>query len=101
MNKSKDIEYQVSKDGIGEVYVHAISSWNGFDEILDYLLKVYSVEIISNEEKYFHRVALLKVNGYQLIFSHDDLFGNVLTGHDISSVSFLKELSYKMRIDLK
>lgn len=101
MNKLKDVEYQINNDGIAEVYVHALSTWDGFDEIIDYLLKNYNVEIISNEKKYYNRDAVLNINGYQLLFSNDDLFGNVFTGVDASSGPFLKKLSKDIAAKLR
>lgn len=75
-----------------EAKIQAIPGWDGFDNILDFLLQEYAMEVLNNFEGPDARRCILKKEKWELELLHDDMFGNYLVASNEESEQFLYEI---------
>jgi len=97
MDESKDIYYRINNSGLGEIDIRAISSWDGFDIIVDYLKQIYSAEILDIFDGIWSRHCNLMINNMPFKIEHDDMFGNQLISLHESGNIFLKDVYHDMK----
>lgn len=96
-NNSKDVIYRINSSGIAEVDVPSISSWNGFDAIIDFLEQIYSADIQEKLDGIDTRTCILIIEGKSFKLLHDDMFGNTIVAIEPSANYLLKEIYQELK----
>jgi hypothetical protein len=72
MNKLLDIYRE--KDKL-IVNIDAMPSWEGFDELIDFLVKTYNALVVKKIDGPDARIGILKIDGHQFELGYNDDFG--------------------------
>jgi hypothetical protein len=88
----KTVLFNKKSDQSLEVDICAISDWNGFDKLIQFLKNEYSVEIVNKIDGPDARRWILKVRGLEFELRHDDGYGNYFYASSADSEDIIKEI---------
>ncbi len=94
MNKPLDI-YREEDRLI--VNIDAIPSWDGFDEIIDFLVDEYNAFIVKKIDGPDARIGILKIDNHEFKLGYNDDFGNEL----IAETKESEEIILKIAMDIE
>ncbi len=60
------------------VDLDAVPHWDGFDEMIDFLVEEQGAFVVKKMDGAFERLCILTVNGHEFELLYDDDFGNLL-----------------------
>jgi len=98
---SRKVTYNVASTGLIEINIYINSEWEDFDEIINFLIKSNNINVVSIDDGDFYRDAILSLDGHKFKLTHDDLFGNVLSGEGHSSRRILRKMYYDLKKHFK
>jgi len=84
-----------------EVYVYAVSDWDGFDKLIQFMKTEYSVEIIECIDGPDARRCILKSEEKVFELRYDDPYGNSLVAISESSVEIVRKIGKDLEGRLK
>ncbi|PJB78687.1 MAG: hypothetical protein CO090_06285 [Acidobacteria bacterium CG_4_9_14_3_um_filter_49_7] len=84
-----------------EVDICAISDWEGFDKLIQFLKKEYFVDVISQIDGPGARRWILKARGKEFELRHDDGYGNYLFAPSLGSEKIVRAIGKDLESRLK
>ena len=97
MSNVKNISLILEKDSFLKVDVGAVSDWDGFDKLIQFLKNEYKIEVLKEIDGPDARRWLLRSEGCDFELQHDDPYGNLIVATSKES----EELVRKIGLDLE
>jgi hypothetical protein len=100
----KSVFFYNRKDGSFAVLVRAVSEWEGFDKLIQFLKNEYSVEILQcldAPDMRQYRRWVLKAEGHTFELIHDDFFGNTWGNSIVAPTIDSRDIVRKIGLDLE
>jgi hypothetical protein len=76
-----------------ECAVHAISDWDGFEKLIQFLGKYYDGRVLERTDGPDSRIAMLEVRGLPLEVQYEDPWGNSILSRSSQSHQLLREIT--------
>ena len=76
-----------------EIAVKAVPGWEGFDELISYLIQHYEATVLKELDGPDARRWILKCHDQIIEVHHDDMFGNYLFAPTLESEEVIREIA--------
>jgi len=87
---------QEDSEGIIRNYVQEIESWDGFSEIVAFVLRFFESSMIKQVDGPDSRVCHILVEAHEITFVHDDMLGNCFFSEKESSQPVIEKISRQL-----
>ena len=84
-----------------EIKICAISSWGGFDELIQFLKNEYNAKVLSENDGPDARRWILESQNKKIELIHDDMYGNYLIAPTEDSEDIVYEIGKDLEERLK
>lgn len=90
--KTKAVVVGVNSGGRAEIDIPAVSGWDGFDKLREYLLRTHGAHLVSQVDGPDARKCILSIRGYEISLIHDDPYGNSIQACNRESDEILQAI---------
>jgi hypothetical protein len=90
-NTGSVVTTRVNENGVTEYHVLAVSDWNGFDTLIQYLKKHWGAVTLEFSDEIYSRRWVLSIKDVRISFYHDSQKGNYFLCEETKESSKIAE----------
>ncbi|MCU7937584.1 MAG: hypothetical protein KZQ99_22465 [Candidatus Thiodiazotropha sp. (ex Dulcina madagascariensis)] len=94
---NKNVVFSKNPDELLEVDICAVSGWDGFDKLIQFMKNEYSIEVVDSVDGPDARCWKLKADGQEFELRYDDPYGNSI----VATSEFGEAIVRKIGLDLE